>query len=182
MRIGDKNPIIPEILNLKALPPSDANSTPSPNPPPPPEPEIDFYDPTHEERVNFVIESWGKGYRTNTVVSLFKQKFKLSQAQAYRYVKQATAEIAESVQESRDKLILQSVNRMDTVFRRAMTEKNYKAAIESARHRDTVLGLVPRIGIGIMGGGQPGIQGSTPGAQVIITLPSNGREVREDPA
>lgn len=103
---------------------------------------LDVLEPVHAERVNYIIEFWGRGYRTREVVRLFKEKFQLSTAQCYRYVEEAKRDISLLLREEREEHLAKAINRMDAAIRRAYTENNLKTVIEAAKHRDALLGLV----------------------------------------
>jgi hypothetical protein len=96
-------------------------------------------------RIEFIIESWSRGFRRRVIVEMAIAKFNISQMTAYRDFHDAEQELAQLSAERRDILVGQSVALMNTVIRKAVTKKDLNSVIGATKHRDNVLGLTGKI-------------------------------------
>lgn len=109
------------------------------------------------ERKNFILEALGRMVPDVEIVALFKEKFKLCERQAYRYLRVCRAEVMAYSKQTREQSMAESLHTCNLVIRRTMGTGKYQTAIKAVEHRDKLKGLVQSGSLGpvIIPGGTP---------------------------
>lgn len=113
---------------------------------------FEVLEPLEAQRVNFIIEKWGLGYRTSEICTEFCSHFGDARRTFFEYLEKAKKDVQNVLKEDRAEIISKAIARMDTITKRAVEEGNLKVAVEASRHKDNIMGLV-RVGLPDGGGG-----------------------------
>jgi hypothetical protein len=102
-------------------------------------------DPVRRARTETIIKNWAKGLRNAEIIKLQMQEFGIKQRAAYDDFNAAKTEVAKIAMERKDVLIGRSEIQLNEIHEKALSDKNYSAAVQAIRQRDNLLGLADKI-------------------------------------
>jgi len=103
--------------------------------------QIELLDPYMEERVVFMVEMFGESFTKRAIILAFRKQYGLSLEQTYRYLRIAEFRMKENIEEDNRKALAKAANSTETIIRKAIQDKDYRAALAARAYRDKLVGL-----------------------------------------